>query len=205
MGTMENNYFFDYQEEISQRENILNKVRNKIKISPEERLWLATHSLYNLKSGNNTFNIVVERIIPRSWYLLKIKIESVSYDNRIIPIIAVPAGKGKIISSFVRDLDGKIKVKKAIKMLGLEAGKNVLEYEVEYFSELGLLSVEYESDYFDTLTKLNMRESSSTGNPDFAIKRQVVNDSTIRYFCKSPIGDCFSALVFSIHFQLKNV
>lgn len=186
--------------EIEQREQILNKVRDKIKISPDERMWLMTHSVYNERWGLDCFNIVVEQIDPNKWFLLKIKVESVMYEKRIIPIIsAVPASKGKIVTDLdLYDYNGNLTSKKYVKMLGLELNNDSDEYEVKYFSDLGILSVAYECDYFDVRQNIIKRESSSTRNTDFAIKRQVVDDHTIKYYCKSPIAQSFDSLVFSI-------
>jgi hypothetical protein len=46
--------------------------------------------------------------------------------------------------------------------------------------------------------KLNTRESSSTGNPSLAIRREVIDEHTIRYYCKSPVSDSFEALIFTV-------
>ena len=151
----------------------------------------------------DTYNVVIEHLLPAQWFLLKIRIESVSYEKRILPIISVPAGKGQINADFeIRDYNGKIQPKKQIKMLGIEFD-TIREYEVDYFSQLGLLAVEYGCDYFDELVRLHKRESSSTGNPDFAIRRQVVDDHTFRYFCKSPLDESLDALVFSLQWEKK--
>lgn len=192
-----------YTKEIKQRKNILEKVRNGIKISPNDRIWLMTHSLYNEQCGIDTFNVAVEQIAPKKSFFIKIKVESIFYDQRILPIISVPAQKGKIIADFATyDYSGK-KTEKPVKMLGFEQNNNVDEYQIEYFSDLGLLSVEYQCDYFDKTTNLSKRESSSTGNPNFAMRRQPINDYTVRYCCKSPTDVSFDALIFTVQWKEK--
>lgn len=56
-------------------------------------------------------------------------------------------------------------------MLGLELNLTHREAEVEYRSALGVLSVAYECDYFDVKQNLHKRQSSSTGDPDFAMTK----------------------------------
>ena len=203
---MENEYLDDiYEMEIAQREFILNKVRQNIKISKEERLWLVTHSVYNRKLGKNALNIVIEKVPSKKWLSISIKVESVSYDKRIIPIIGVPGGKGKIVSIHeVTDLKGNTFQNKPVKVLGLLHDDSIPEHKINYYSDLGLISVEYECDYFDDKSNLYKRESSSTGNTYFAMKRQVVDEYTIRYYCKSPMHDSYDALVFSVHWESRN-
>ena len=185
----------DYEKEIVYREQILQKVRNGIKPSPAERIWAATHPVYNRRLGFPFFNIAIESLDPNKWYLLRIRVESIEYNYRILPIICIPAGKGKIIADFeLKDINGNISRGAPVKMLGLESKYS----EIKYLSTLGLISVEYECDYFDEKTNLHKRESSSTGNPDFAMIRKNVNEHMVRYCCKSPVGDLFDAMIFTI-------
>lgn len=190
------------EKEIAYRESILEKARKGIKISSEERLWLLTHSLYNRHYGIDYFNFAVESIEANQWFLIKIKVESILYDKRILPIISVPAAKGKIITDCRLYNDkGEEKTGKPVKMLALEMNQYVGEKTVKFFSELGLVGVEYQCDYFDSTVKLNKREASFTGNPDFAMKRQIIDDHTIRYYCKDPNSQSFDALVFSLQWE----
>ena len=39
---------------------------------------------------------------------------------------------------------------------------------------------------------------TDTVDPDCAIKKQIVNDHMIRYYCKSPLDDSFDAMIFTI-------
>lgn len=193
------------EKEILHRENIINKVHNKIKISPEERMWLMTHPVYNVRYGADMFNIAIEHLEPNKWFCIKLTVESISYDNRMIPVIGVPAGKGKIITDLkLHKLSDKpVQLRTPIKMLGIESISENCEHFFDYFSELGILSVEYECDYFDKRTRLNMREASSTGNPDLVMRKETIDDHTVRYYCKSPVADVFDALVFNIQWTPK--
>lgn len=152
------------------------------------------------------YNKVIESLNSTSWYTLIINVESVSYDERIIPIIYVPADKGKIITDFeLKDYNGNVSLGKPVKMLGFEFSQVPQTFQVEYCSMLGLLSVFYECDYFDSKRNLHKREASSTHNPNFAMARQVINDHTVRYHCKSPVGDSFDAMVFTVEWNENNV
>ena len=195
----------DYQKEIEQRDLILNKVRNNIKISPDERMWLLTHSVYNQKWGVDAFNISVEHIEPNKWFLVKVRVESLSYDKRIIPILStMPAKKRQIVAGFeVRTYDGDLVENKKIKAIGFEIKDDICEYEVEIFSDLGLFSVQYECDYFDLKQKINKREASGTGNSYLAMRRQKLDKNTVKYYCKSPNKDSFDALVFTVHWEAQ--
>lgn len=188
----------NYTEEIRYREEILQKVRNKVKVSPDERKWLATHSIYNRILGFPFLNMAIETLRPNQWYSLKIKVESVTYDGRILPVLHVPAGKGQIsVDCELRDLKGRTSQGKSIQMLGVEWGIIGQEYLMDYKSSLGLISVEYECEYFDIKQKIQIRRTSSTDH-SFAMMRTVVNDHTVRYHCKSPQKDSFDAMVFTV-------
>ena len=127
-----------YEKEIIYREQILQKVRNGIKPSHTERIWAATHPVYNRRLGFPFFNIAIESLDPNKWYLLRIKVESIAYNYRILPIICIPAGKGKIIADFkLKGINGNISRGAPVKMLGLESKYS----EVKYLSTLGLVSV----------------------------------------------------------------
>lgn len=133
------------------------------------------------------------------------RVESLSYDNRIIPILStIPAKKGQIVAGFeVRNYDGDLVENKKIKVIGFEIKDDICEYEVEIFSDLGLFSVQYECDYFDLKQKINKREASGTGNSYLAMRRQKLDKNTVEYYCKSPNKDSFDALVFTVHWEAQ--
>lgn len=189
----------NYEEEIMLREQILQKVRNGIAPTPAERIWAVTHPVYNRKLGFPFFNVAIETLKANKWYLLRVNVESLVYDNRIIPILSAPAGKGQLITNLkLTNMRGDEIQGKPVKVLGLELNLTHREAEVEYRSALGVLSVAYECDYFDVKQNLHKRQSSSTGDPDFAMTKQVVNDHMVRYHCKSPVEDSFNAMTFTI-------
>ena len=165
---------------------------------------MVTHPVYNNHFEGDAFNVVIERIEPNEWYLIKIKIKTKDYNRRIIPIIGVPAGKGRIITDLkLYDSDSKPRRKKEVKMLGFETDTSCTEYTIRYMSNLGLLEVKYECDYFDSLQNIVKREASSTGNYDFAIKKKLIDEQTIEYYCKSPTKEDFNALIFTLHIEKR--
>lgn len=192
----------DIKDEILCRENIMKKIRSNIKISKDERIWLTTHSLYNQKWDFIAYNSVVEHINSNEWYSFKIQIESINYDERIVPILSVPATKGSILTdSSMKNIHGGNSLKQNAKVLGIEfdVASLPITANVDYFSKLGLFSIAYECDYYDKKQNIHMRQSSSTGHPDFAILREALDEDTIRYYCKNPTDMFnFDALIFNI-------
>ncbi|MBS5570987.1 MAG: hypothetical protein KHX22_06925 [Clostridiales bacterium] len=89
-----------YEEEIRYREELFIKIRNKIKLTPEERLWMETHPVYNSSLGYPFLKIAIETLAANKWYTLKVKLESIAYEEKIAPIIYVPASKGKVLTGF---------------------------------------------------------------------------------------------------------
>ena len=173
-----------YEEEIRYREELFIKIRNKIKLTPEERLWMETHPVYNSSLGYPFLKIAIETLAANKWYTLKVKLESIAYEEKIAPIIYVPASKGKILTDFaVFDFYGKESRGKPIQMLECELAQQE-EMKVKYLSELGLLSVHYKCGYYDLQQKLYVIASSMGANISFAMVREPVNDQTVRYRCK---------------------
>lgn len=194
-GTNLNNY----KDEIIYREELLQKIRDNVKITPDERIWLITHPIYNQRFGFSFFNVATENLEPNTWYILRINVECITYTDRIIPIIYAPGKKGEIVADFkLTDLKGNVSLKKPVKMLGFEIDPIHMEAKVKFRSALGILSVAYECDYFDKNHTLHKRQASSTGDPDFAMKKETLNNRMVRYYCKSPINDSFDAMIFTI-------
>lgn len=190
-----------YEEEIEYRKAIMNKAYKGIKITPEERTWLLSHSLYNPLLGYPYYNVVIEKLKPKTWYTITVAIESISYNKKIYPIIAVATGKGKIITDFpIYDFYKKEKKSGTpIKMLSLEMKQNE-EEKIKFISDLGCLSVEYEGEFFNRSVNRDMSESSGDSTANFAMIREVISDHKVRYNCKSPEDDdnSFGAMIFTV-------
>lgn len=162
-------------------------------------MWLATHRVFNRKLGYPYLNTDIINLNAKEVYLLRVKVESKTYSDQIIPVIAVPCGKGRILATNVFDRLGNLSPEKSIKMLGLLSDFK----EVTYRSELGLLGVSYECDYFDDKQNIKIRKDSCIGDYNFAMTCEILSDNKRLYRCKSPISDDFECLVFSLEWELQ--
>ncbi len=191
-----------YKEEIDYRNEILLRVRNGKKISPEERLWLVTHRLINRSLGYPYLNTDIIHLQPKVNYSIRVKVENLTISNRIIPVITIPGGKGKLVANTqLTDHNGNISPRKNVKMLGLLIDMNHCESKLSYQSNLGLLGVSYECDYFDDKQGIMLRKNSCVGDPKFAMLCEFLSDNKILYRCKAPTNDSFESFVFSIEWE----
>lgn len=189
-------------EQIEHRKILIDKVSRGENLSFLERQWLVTNPVFNSKLGPPYTNYEIITLPSNSTYNLIIRIERISYENRIIPIISVPSAKGKIVCDFpVTNFNGKTSVGKPIKMLGLESVIVSGETRIVYQSELGLIAVEYQCDYFDEKQNINVRKSSFSGDFNFAMLKEEVKCNKILFHCKNPKNDTLDALVFSIEYE----
>lgn len=185
----------DYEKEIEYRNSLYNSGR---KLTPEERIWLGTHPLYNCRFGFPILNVAVEKLEPKKWYLITVNAESVAHEGEIGPFIEVSGLKGKIIADFeLVDYRGNKSLGKSVKILSsdLYEGEG---FTVKYFSDLGFISVGYGCDYFDIVVNRNICESTSTRNTYFAMKREEISRNKVRYNCKEPLSDSFDAIIFTV-------
>ena len=191
------------EEEIWFRNNIMERIRSGQKVSSEERMWLATHRVYNFNLGPPFLNFDILQLLPNRKYIVRVRIEKLNYNKRIIPIVIVPGGKGGIFADFpMVDLNGKAATKD-VKMLGLLLDLNRNESTFAYRSEIGLIGICYECDYFDTKQQLNIRKSSNTGSPNFAMLRESISDNKVKYNCKLPFDNNFEDFAFSVEWFLN--
>lgn len=196
----------NYEEEVRYRNKILSQVRNGEKITSQDRLWLLTHRIINRTMGYPYLNTDIIHLCPKMNYVVRVKVENLTYPGRIIPVITVPGGKGKIVANtFLLDHNGDVTSKKPVKMLGLLVDLNYNEAEFAYQSSLGLLGVSYECDYFDDKQRIMLRKNSCVGDPNFAMLSEVIADNKILYRCKAPTTDSFESIVFSIEWDKGTV
>ena len=192
------------EEEVSYRNRILLRARNGEKITSEERLWLATHRIINHTLGYPYLNTDIIQLQSQEDYNIRVKVENLTYPGRMIPIITVPGGNGKIVAhTLLTDYKGNKTLKKPVKMLGLLVDNKHNEAEFVYQSNLRLLEVGYECDYFDDKQHIMVRKSSSVGDPNFAMLSEVLADNKILYRCKAPTNDDFESLSFSIEWEAE--
>ena len=192
-----------YIEEIAYEKKLYQKAIKGEKITSDERKWLLTHSSYNMEYGIIAYKTAIEQLETNTLYSIKIKVESISYKDRICPTIAVPVKSGWLFTDFdVYNYDGKLNPSRKVRMLCVDFNESS-EFIVDYRSSSGLLAVTYECDYYDEKMKLHKREASDGANLGFAMRKEIIDDNSVRYFCKSPLKDSFDALVFTIEWKKK--
>ena len=192
----------EVNQEILYREKILARIRNGDGVTTEDRLWLATHRIINRTLGYPYLNTDIIPLEAKTTYGIRIQVEKIIYPGRIIPVITVPAGKGRIITTkLLADYKGNISSRKPVKMLGVLVGSNHRQSELMYQSDLGLLGISYECDFFDDRQHLALRKNSCVGDARFAMVSEKVAENKMLYRCKSPIDNSFETLVFSVEWN----
>lgn len=192
----------NYREEIEYRNEILARVRNGEKVTSMEQQWLLTHRIYNRSMGYPYLNTDIIQLQPNINYCVRIKVESMTFDRRILPVITVPGGRGKIVAnSLCSYSNDNVKSKKIVKMLGILIDKTHKETEITYQSDLGVLGVSFECEYFDEKQQLIIRKNSNVGDPNFAMFSETLANNKMIYQCKPPMEKDFESFIFSIEWN----
>ena len=186
----------------TQRNEILKKVKSGAKISKEERFFLETTPAYNSALGYPYLLKDVVNINSSDEVSLSVVVESISYDEKNIPVISVPAQKGMISTSFeLFNYKGELSKDNKTKVLGVDLSDEHKSTVVQYKSDLSLLAVNYECWCYNMILKKTLPESSMCGKTNYAMSKEVVSENKIRYFCKSPDSDSFDAMVFTVEWN----
>lgn len=190
-----------FKEDYERRNAILKKTRKREKLTKEERFFLETTPAFNSFLGYPYYIQDIINIKNSSPIKLRVFLESLSYSNKISPVIYVPAQKGEINANFeVFDFKGVPKKSCNLKMLALEMSSNNNYVEIEYYSSISLLAVHYECYCYNNILNRVVLESSMCGKKNYAMLKEEVSENKVRYFCKSPTSDSFEAMIFSIEF-----
>ena len=177
----------------------MNKIYKGNRITNEERLWLITHPLYNKCYQEPYYNVDIIRLDEKTKYFMNVNVKRIICDEKMIPIIGVATGKGKlIIDGDLLDLDGNVTATKETKILGVNVDLNNTNSKFTFHSELGLLSVSYQCEYLSKDMGMYRKETSSSGILSLAMKKVVLADNKVEYHCKSPLNDDFDSFVFII-------
>ena len=186
----------------TQRNEILKKVKSGAKISKEERFFLETTPAYNSALGYPYLFKDVVNINSSDEVTISVVVESISYNEKIIPVISVPAQKGMISTSFeLFNYKGELSKDNKTKVLGVDLSDEHKSTVVQYKSDLSLLAVNYECWCYNMILKKTLPESSMCGKTNYAMSKEVVSENKIRYFCKSPDSDSFDAMVFTVEWN----
>ena len=192
----------NYDEEMDYRNELLLRARSRKKLTSEEQLWLASHRIINQNLGYPCLNKDIVELEKNVVYSVHVNVERLTYTDRIIPVITVPAGEGEIIAEGnLIDHNKKTTLKKSVKMLGILIDSNHGEMDFLYQSKLGLLGVSYECDFYDELQRLTIRKNSGSPSLDFAMLRENLSENKIMYRCKIPTNDDFDSFVFSLEWN----
>ena len=180
----------------------MKKVKSGAKISKEERFFLETTPAYNSVLGYPYLLKDVVNINSSDEVSLSVVVESISYNEKIIPVISVPAQKGMISTSFeLFNYKGELSKDNKTKALGVDLSDEHKSTVVQYKSDLSLLAVNYECWCYNMILKKTLPESSMCGKINYAMSKEVVSENKIRYFCKSPDSDSFDAMVFTVEWN----
>ncbi len=82
-------------------------------------------------------------------------------------------------------------------MLGVDVNINNPRSTFEFQSALSLLSVHYECECYDESLKSFIMKSSLSIR-SLAMRKEIISDNKVRYYCKSPNEESFNAMIFSI-------
>ncbi len=188
-----------YIDDCNHRESIMNKIYKGNRITNEERLWLTTHPLYNKCYQEPYYNVDIIHLDEKTEYCINVNVKRITCDEKMIPVIGVATGKGKlIIDGELLDLDGNVTATKETKILGVNVDLNNTNSKFTFYSELGLLSVSYQCEYLSKDMGMYRKETSSSGILCLAMKKVVLADNKVEYHCKSPLNDDFDSLVFTL-------
>lgn len=191
-----------YEQEISYREEILSKGSRGEKITAEDRLWLATHRIYNRIKGYPYLNADIIQLSPKTMYDIHLRLEKCTYAGRILPVFTVPGGKGKIICKRpVCDLKDDVFFEKPVKMMGLFINHQNPEMEFTYYSDLGMIDIRFECEYYDENQKLTVRRISGNAH-HYAMLSERLAENKMRYRCKPPGTNDFDSFVFSVEWEV---
>ena len=192
----------DYLYNVNRRKEINTKWMRKEKVTKEDREWCAINPTYNDRYGDSFYHKDIITLLPKQNYSITIEIESAPYGDKMIPTIGVAHGKGKIWGKTI-DQETREEVDFETKYLGVCLTENKPIYSFNFVSQLGYLCVEYKCEYFDEISKVHVRAPSIL-NYSYAMRKEIVGDNKIRYFCKHAKADKddFTALTFTIAWDI---
>lgn len=190
---------------IEYRKSLKERVCKGEKLTVEERLWLVTNPLYNHLFGYPFLNVDILRLKEDRIYSIKVEVKERKYQDKLTIFVGVAGGKGEVISDMhLDDFQGDRVEKKPAQAVAMHINNDIMEYTIKFKSKLGLLDVQYGCEYYDPKMKLNIIESSGTGNARFSMLKKILSDNKVQYSCKDPNSDVYDALVFSIEWTEIN-
>lgn len=190
----------NFKENIKYYEMLNHKVIIGEKLTAKEKEWFSLNPMFNPLYDEEAYQKDVIELIPNQQYSISITLENTCFQSaaEMYPVICGITKKDGIILDEqyeVTDINGNIK-KGPVRMLAL---LNIREYSKQslvYKCESGRLGVKYGCEYFDPKMKLYRRESSEC-HYGYAMKKEIISNSMIRYTCKHPLAEKYDFLGFS--------
>ncbi|MBR6801370.1 MAG: hypothetical protein IKM61_06435 [Eubacteriaceae bacterium] len=191
------------EKEIGYRGELLQKVYDGGKLTKEEREWLQTHIVYSEKFGFPMLSRDMIQIEKRRKYHFRIEFVSCTTKTPFSPIFVIPLGKGGIdIDGDVTDFYGNVQKGINIKVLSTRNSSEKPVVDMHVISDTGLLGVCYECETSDHRGAKYMADSSSFY--PLAMKKMVMDENKVMYFCKDVESDSFDKYVFTVEFYPEN-
>lgn len=188
---------FDYQKELN------NKLYKGIKLTPNEKQWLATHPLYREKSDSTILVRDIITIEPNRNYHVNVVYESCSEDFKFTPTIAIPMSRGEIrtadtVYGFSNNSPSKDK-----RIYMLSTCNNPIHpiSNLTVFSELGCFQVLYHIKTMDH--RGTEYWASSTVMLPLGMRKETISENSCKYFCNSMENGNFSSYTFSVFWEEK--
>ena len=137
-------------------------------------------------------------IAPNVEYIVTIKLEECDTEQKITPTVAVPQRKGYIKPTQIVYNSDHVPVPNNVTTYVLNTC-NTLEYpvsKISFSSDLGCMEIYYQcmvSDHRGTRFW-----GSSKMVPNLAMKKEIVSESKIKYYCNDSKSDKFNSYIFSV-------
>lgn len=173
---------------IAYRDEIMTRVRNREKITKEERNWLQSNPVYNQKYGPDALAIDILYLEPKTKYHVKLSFVGKKSKDTFWTKFTCVLG------------EGYIEVPNDPKKYGGEIYKLSVEFpkmEFELFTKNGLIQIDYTQFYFCEINGITSGVSGST-DPRLAMKKTILADTKILYSCKAVDSDDFESYQFLV-------
>lgn len=162
------------------------KIISQKEITKDDRFWCQTNPAYNPKYTEPVYMADIISFLPNALYNVRVNVESTKEKSAMYPVISVCAGKGEInFDGEAVDLYGRVS-KGRVKCLACTAEKSALKVR----SEFGYLGIEYGCNL-----------GTSALNFTYGMKKEIITENKVRYFCKHPDEDNFNTLIFTVEWN----
>ena len=185
----------------------INKLKNRESriVSDQWKLgrFIFESSLINQKYGFPFLNRHDIELEPRTEYNVRIKYLKRKCEQRIVPRICSPEGKGKIYLNYrLIDRKGRLTENTPAKRFAAEISLQREEITVKFCSSTGIMSIAYECDSQNDNDAYD-RICSDSCNWKYAMTAKQIDPFTVEYSCKNPDSMDFDCFRFSVSWEKK--